>query len=691
MSQEYESDADRRDQEQSEYAGYARKAKNTAQKAKNVYDKVSSNRQNKTDDKAKDIDDASSGTEPYKENERYPDDAPDDENHDVLSEAGDIDSEDFESENINTARSGTQETGEINKQPNRSPSQSSTSQNTVGASSKTGAKEAGKETAKEGGKEVAKEGAKKGVEEGTKAAAAGAASATGVGAVAVGAAKAAEKVKDQVKQIGDHAKHAVEETAESTDAEGKIKKQSKKKPENSAQDNTIVKLLIAIFAILLVVILVIIIIIVSILFTIAAPVIALFQAVNNGFSSAHDAWNKLNGKTTYQDIAYYYQDNIKEAMTRAFEETCYNETMQIAEEQDYDIRLTQASFRSNSFPYVFEGENCNVNYLEILTVMSMNEKYNILNYDYDEFMAIFEDEDFLRSLYDLKVERAEYYIYDNDEYDEYGNLIHEGTGEIIDTIIYGKVTINRYPLQKLFDYFEVEPGAANFNFPTMTNYQALSIIEQYTQLEADDIDWGSTQTSRLYDYTMYTGEITKRADNIYAKEMYRELDLGKHVVSNGVPVYSQSDPRWGEDKYGSKNLRALGCCLTSMSMVTSYFSGQEITPHDMVNYINDNMSGSLYRADIASDFGFHQYETQRPFTVQKAADELITGRLLIVHIKAGHLNHSPEYGHYVVVTGVDTTGEEAVFSIADPAGGKTYTMTASEAAYHLDNLWSYGY
>ena len=682
MSQDYESDADRRDQEQNEYAGYAGKAKDTAQKAKDIYDRIN--------DKSPDEDNA----DKEKTSQNH-DDEKDDSHYEEEENLKESSSPNSESEaktpdsSANVQGNSNQEAGEINKQKKDTSSSTSSSQGAK-EGAKSGGKEAGKEAAKEGSKDIAKEGAKQGAKEGAKAAAEGAAAATGVGAVAAGAVEAADKVKDSVKQIGDHTKQAAEEAAEDA-GEGNVKAHKNKKAENMAQDNTFVKILISIFAILLAIILVIIIIMVSILFTIAAPVIALFQAVNNGFSAAHDAWNHLNGKTTYQDIAYYYQDNIKEAMTKAFEETCYNEAMQIAEEQEYDEDLTKASYKSNSFPYVLEGDGCNVNYLEILTVMSMNEKYNILNYDYDEFMEIFEDEEFLRSLYDLKVERAEHYVYDEDVYDEYGNLTHVGTGELIDTIIYGEVTISKYPLKKLFDYFGVDPNAKNFNFPTLTNYQALSIIEQYTQLEATNVNWGSTETSKLYDYTMYTGEITKKEDNIYAKDMYRELDLGKHVVSNGVPVYNQADSRWATEPYGSKNIRALGCCLTSMSMITSYFSGQEITPLDMVHYINANMSGELYRADIAKDFGFHQYETERPFSVQKAADELVTGRLLIVHIKAGHLGHSPKYGHFVVVTGVDTTGEEPVFTIADPSGGKTIQLSASDAAYHLDKLWSYGY
>ncbi len=653
MSKDYESEADRRDQEASQLRGQALNVKNKIDTLSDIADTFKNN--------------PDSSEDSYnKESEN---------NHNQeLNENRSIN--DTSSNNPSSSANISQSKEDANNH-SKAPS---------GEGGKKAGEEAGKGVAKEGTKAGVKEAAKEGAKEGAKAAAAS----TGAGAVVAAGMEAVDKATKAVKSIGEHTHKTLKEVE---DAEGKIdlKARKKRKAENMAEDNSVVKLFIAIFAIIAAIIILVVILLVSVIFTLLAPVTVLFSAIHNGYEKAHDALTALSGKASYEDISYYYQDELKECFHKAFDEVCYNEVLQIIEEnEEYDAELTKQSYADNDFPYILEGDDCNVNYLEILSVLSMNDDYNVLNYDYDEFMKVFEDQEFLRSLYDLKVERAEMDIYDEDEYDENGVLIHQGTGALKETKIYGKVTISKYPLKKIFDYAGVDPNASNFNFPSLTNYQALNIIESYTKQQKSDIDWGYKGTSQLYDYKMYTGEITKSEENIYLDEMYDELELGDIAVANGVPVYNQADPIWAMESYGSGNIKQLGCCLTSMSMVTSYFTGQQITPLDMSHYIKDNYGGGLYRYGIARDFGFHQYTTQAPFNCTQAISDLAEGKIFIVHIKPGHLGHSAKYGHYVVLSGCDTTDGNITLTIADPSGGKILSWSAEEAIYNLDYMWAYG-
>lgn len=566
--------------------------------------------------------------------------------------------------------------GSSDKPPNAQPRNESTQ----------ASKAASKETGKEAGKEAAKEGTK----EGAKKAGETAMAATGVGLAVDAAVEAGDKLKNGVDSIGNGTKKAIQEHAERVNDQGNVTA-IKKKPENMAEDTTGIKIVIGAIAVFVAMIILVVVILVSVIFTLLAPVTKLFEGILYAKEWVGTALDDLGEDHSYEAIAEMYKDKMKDALTKAFDEVSYNEVYQIAVEQDYDIELTMESYANNDFPYILDGDNCNVNYLEIFTVMSMDERFNILNFNYDEFKEVFEDTEFLRCLYDLDVTRAEHIVYDEDEYDENGVLIHDGTGEILDIIVYGEVTIKEYPLKKLFDYFNIDPYATNLNFPTMTNYQALSIVLSTTKLEAPNINWGYSGISRMLDYSLYTGEINENGENIYADQMHNDIVVGNYNIVNGVPVYAQGDPAWGSLSYGSGKIRSLGCCLTSMSMVSSYFTGSAITPAVMSELINNEYSGALKRDSIAKYYGFKQYDTKIPFSASHAVGELNAGRLLIVHIKNGHLGHSPKYGHYIVITGVNTTGEEAYFTIADPAGGKTYELTASEALYHLDYEWSYGY
>ena len=664
MSKEYESEADRRDEESKQQKDNAERVYDEGSKIKKRID----NLRNKGE--APDENSKPSGEE----------NASAQQNAEGKENTLKNDNEQFDTGDINTSAKTPQEHGNISS-PDKTGGTSNAAQtgNAAGGTAKSAGtevgKEAGKEAGKEVGKEIGKEAGKQAVKEGAKAGAEAAAASTGVGVVAAAAIEAADKIKDQVKGIGETSHRVREAAEEGASATGKAKATKPKKAEKTADDNTAVKLVILLVAIIVAVVILIVVVLGSILLTVIAPVIVLYNAIMFGYDSLGNALADLNGQTSFEGISYYYQGMIDDALKTSFEETCYNEVLQIAKEQDYDEELTMESFAENSFPYILDGENCNVNYLEIMAIFSMSEQFNNRNFKYDEFKEVFSDTEFLRCLYDLKVERDVKEITNDD-------------GKVIDTKVYGKVTINRYPVTKLFNYFGIDPYGKNRQFPSMTNYQALKQIEGYSESINRNVDWGAKTSSTLFDYSLYTGEITEKGENIYADQMYRDLEIGDYDISNGVPCYAQGDPRWGDITYLDKTIRNQGCCLTSMSMITTYFSGQTITPDVLTAYNNEANNGRLVRSDIAAHYGFHQYVTDQKFTANQAVGELAAGRLLIVKIPEGHKLHPR--GHFMVITGCDTTSEEPVFHINDPAGGKQFSWTASECAYNLTRLWSYG-
>ena len=550
---------------------------------------------------------------------------------------------------------------------------------------KEGAKEAGKEAGKEVGKEVAKEAGK----EAAKKTATAAMNAAGpVGTAASVAAKAVEKTTEHVKQIGKQ----TQEAAEKAD-KAKAKVSGSVKSSSQVNDDTGVKIVIGIIGIIIAVILLIVVFIAAIVNSFRAPVTKLFFYVQYGWQEAGEALGFLKEDTTYEEIAEYEIGLLKDAFTTAFDDVSFDEISQVIEEHpEWDPDLTMESYKSNNFPYILEGETCNVNYMEILSIMSMNEKYDWQNFKHDDFTALFEDKEFLRCLYDMEVVEAEHIIYDEDIYDEDGDLIHQGTGEIIDIIKYGAVTIGKYPLKKLFDYFGVDPDAPNNTFPSMTNYQAMDIISSYTKFESPNSWWGSSlRSSMKRGYSSATGELYLDAENVYADQMHELFDGEDIIRSNDVPVYAQADSNWGGETYGSGTLAGQGCCVTSFAMVASYFTGEYITPLDILTKMKSDYSGQLKRASLSLDYGFEQLVTGAGFSAVEAAAQLEAGKILIVQIPKGTLGHNKGDGHFLVMTGCEITGDTQVFHMADPAGGKTYDWTAQEASEYLWRFWSYGH
>ena len=82
---------------------------------------------------------------------------------------------------------------------------------------------------------------------------------------------------------------------------------------------------------------------------------------------------------------------------------------QSAVEQEFDLDLTLASYNDTEIPYIFTGQGCNVNYAEIMYLISMSPEYRVIytQFDYTTFCNLLNEDDFLRCLYDLDVTKAE--------------------------------------------------------------------------------------------------------------------------------------------------------------------------------------------------------------------------------------------------------------------------------------------
>lgn len=456
-----------------------------------------------------------------------------------------------------------------------------------------------------------------------------------------------------------------------------------------------------------------------ILDSIAGPVMNLWKLVEGGYSLNSSFISDVGSENpTFEQIVDCVNGKIAEAFEKSYKEVCYQEVHQIAVEQEYNEKLTMESYNNTKFPYILSGVECNVNYSELIALISISDKIecsNFKSFDYDAFCLFLQEPEFLRCLYDLKVERAlkhvinEAALSEGDSASASGEeenlqviITHaDGTTDVYngeaakaycEVIVYGEVSVSRYPLKKVFDYLGIDPYTKNETFRNMTEYQALGTMDYFTRRYYPDSEWGWEQRSEMLDYTVYTGELTDKVMNVYQKDINDTSVFKDTEVFIDVDEFKQGDPSWSLLTYGSSTVGKLGCCLTSMAMVCNYFSDDSVTPTDIVSYINSNEyakihgKGNLVRPSIAAHYGFKQYNNS-VFNLEEVLGELNSGRLIIIHIRPGYMG-TGKWGHWVVLNGYSM--DEQCFTVKEPASRLESTISMSESATIFKEYQSYG-
>lgn len=147
-----------------------------------------------------------------------------------------------------------------------------------------------------------------------------------------------------------------------------------------------------------------------------------------------------------------------------------------------------------------------------------------------------------------------------------------------------------------------------------------------------------------------------------------------------VPIYLQTDERWGGLPYADETLSVSGCGLTCAAMAWSYFSGDNWTPVEMLNAVGNDFvqEGQNYMpgfcswmheqdADIASSVIYEDME--------RALDDLEGGSLIFAEMQGRLEDGGRSYGgHIVLLTGFD---EENVI-VHDPCNPYAVTLSLEQ-------------
>ena len=417
---------------------------------------------------------------------------------------------------------------------------------------------------------------------------------------------------------------------------------------NKAMHNPIVVVIIISFAVIIIVLGIALGIAGLILQVVAAPFVLLYQCFTNGTAS-EDLLNRVDKEPqeiTFEDVNYILLEDLEESIYDAVYDVCELEVAQIADEQGYDLDLTMESYKDarKMTPYIYKGDNCNINYAEILSLISIAEFQGISyeQFDYQKFSDILHDDEFQRCLYDLDVIRTEKVEWDKSKFDEDDTYSLQSDGSIsvsswdgdyvissddasdyCTITVYGTVSINHYPLLKLFDFFKLDPYDDSDAFPSLENYDLLEEAVQKLILYKPTCFWGKEEISDIYGYKLLTGKL-KAGDSKYApvksnKDFSQDVtdfsDIDLSDISDDIQedikdgLYTLEDYSYMVAVMSSESLGdlegavAVGYCVmyraqknhaTVKNVVTA--AGQFASP--WYNYINKPKNDTIHKAAI---------------------------------------------------------------------------------------------
>ena len=174
--------------------------------------------------------------------------------------------------------------------------------------------------------------------------------------------------------------------------------------------------------------------------------------------------------------------------------------------------------------------------------------------------------------------------------------------------------------------------------------------------------------------------------------------LSAQSISLDIPFYEQGHGSpWADELLGNKSLLTIGthgCALTCISMITSYYNNDSLTPLDMNRWLkrndgfHDGWEGSEYLGEVVlnwpalSEFKKGYVYTRHDWRVQPADLILIKYYLdkAVPVISEVLYKGAP---HYVVLTGYDEEG----FLMNDPEFPDQHRLND---VYNISDRWGSG-
>lgn len=170
---------------------------------------------------------------------------------------------------------------------------------------------------------------------------------------------------------------------------------------------------------------------------------------------------------------------------------------------------------------------------------------------------------------------------------------------------------------------------------------------------------------------------------------------------SGVPLYLQTDSRWGSLPIMGGTISSSGCSITCVAMVASYFNQTAILPSDVQEWTWDNGNNAYYVSPIGASYSLYgaaaeKYDLQMTDLgndITSVMRELIQGSIVIA--SATGTAESPgtftSGGHLIVLRGLDADGNILVNDPNDSSVKNHYSQSFSPAliARECKQYWSF--
>lgn len=171
------------------------------------------------------------------------------------------------------------------------------------------------------------------------------------------------------------------------------------------------------------------------------------------------------------------------------------------------------------------------------------------------------------------------------------------------------------------------------------------------------------------------------------------IDISAEVEEGTIPLFLQSDDRWGNEIYGDDKMRITGCGPTCLSMVVCGLSG--MTKYDPLTvarlaesqgyYVDGSGSAWTLMSEGAELLGLTVHKVI--FDETHIRSELEAGRPIICIVGPGDFTTE---GHFIILYDINENNQ---VKIKDPNSkkGSKKKWDLEKIMPQIRNLWSYSY
>ena len=137
------------------------------------------------------------------------------------------------------------------------------------------------------------------------------------------------------------------------------------------------------------------------------------------------------------------------------------------------------------------------------------------------------------------------------------------------------------------------------------------------------------------------------------------IDVSDEIDGEQVPLFLQSDERWGDNHYGDGHISKTGCGPTCLSMVYCYLTGDaSMHPGRMAAWAEREGfyaygTGTRWSLmdDGAEELGLQAYTDE--LSEENILDDLSSGHVIICSVAPGDFTTE---GHFIVLAGLNDDG-----------------------------------